>query len=158
MHYHTYLHRACSCRWLIAVAALCFALESLFPHAAMADAALGVLPSAYELRQPMKFPQAGPRPARYVRRVLVTAYSSTPDQTDSTPFTTASGTSVRHGVVAANFLAFGTRLRLPSHFGGDVFTVEDRMHERFSDRLDIWMESREAARAWGVRYVNVEVL
>ena len=37
------------------------------------------------------------------RRVVATAYSSTPDQTDSTPFTTASGTQVRDGIIAANF-------------------------------------------------------
>ena len=36
--------------------------------------------------------------------VTITAYSSTPDQTDSTPFITAYNTFVRDGIVAANFL------------------------------------------------------
>ncbi|MDP3003980.1 MAG: hypothetical protein Q8N43_00505, partial [Candidatus Azambacteria bacterium] len=37
-------------------------------------------------------------------KVVLTAYSSTPDQTDDTPFITASNTRVRDGIVAANFL------------------------------------------------------
>ncbi|MBI5466383.1 MAG: 3D domain-containing protein [Candidatus Kerfeldbacteria bacterium] len=98
------------------------------------------------------------RPARYVTRVTTTAYSSTPDQTDATPFITANGTSVRHGLVAANFLPFGTHVRLPDYFGEEVFVVEDRMNERYDYRLDIWMATREQARNWGVRQVRLEVL
>ncbi len=155
MHYHLYSQHRCSCRWLILVAAACFALETLFPHAAVAQVESYATTSVVT---PLAFPTAGPRPARFTRRVLVTAYSSTPDQTDDTPFITASNTTVRRGVVAANFLRFGTRVRLPANFGEEVFVVEDRMHERFSDRLDIWMESRATARTWGVRYVTIEIL
>ncbi|HNY97834.1 MAG TPA: hypothetical protein PKM84_01795, partial [Candidatus Pacearchaeota archaeon] len=36
-------------------------------------------------------------------KVIVTAYSSTPDQCDDTPFVTAAGNQVRDGIVAANF-------------------------------------------------------
>ena len=104
------------------------------------------------------FPQAGLRPERYTIKLPATAYSSTPDQTDSTPFITASGTNVRWGVVAANFLPIGTRLRLPDHYGDQVFVVEDRMNERYNVRLDIWMESREQAKHWGLKQVVVEVL
>lgn len=107
---------------------------------------------------PMFFPQAAPRLARYVVRVPTTAYSSTVDQTDSTPFVTAMGTAVRPGVVAANFLPFGTKIRLPDHFGDQVFVVEDRMNARYTQRLDIWMDTRMAAKQWGVRHVKVEVL
>ena len=39
--------------------------------------------------------------------VWVTAYSSTPEETDDTPRITASGGEVRDGIVAANFLPFG---------------------------------------------------
>ncbi len=107
---------------------------------------------------PLFFPAAEIRSARYVVKVPVTAYSSTPDQTDDTPFITASGTRVRWGVVAANFLPIGTRLRLPDYYGDQVFIVEDRMNARYNMRLDIWMETRADARAWGVRHVIVEVL
>jgi 3D (Asp-Asp-Asp) domain-containing protein len=90
--------------------------------------------------------------------VLVTAYSSTPDQTDDTPFIGAAGTFVRDGMIAANWLRFGTRVRMPEYFGDKEFFVEDRMHTRFSDRVDIWMTTREAATDWGARWVQVEVL
>lgn len=92
-------------------------------------------------------------------RVTMTAYSSTPDQTDDTPFHTANGTSVHDGIVAANFLPFQTKVRFPELFGKKVFTVEDRMNRRFSQRMDIWMESRAAAMRFGLkRNVLVEVL
>ena len=99
-----------------------------------------------------------PLPARRTIWVLVTAYSSTPDQTDASPFIGARGTFVRDGMVAANFLSFGTRLRFPDHFGGKEFFVEDRMNQRYARRIDIWMPTREEAKQWGARWVKVEVL
>jgi 3D (Asp-Asp-Asp) domain-containing protein len=92
------------------------------------------------------------------RWVIVTAYSSTPDQTDSTPFITASGTNVRDGVVACNFLRFGTRVRFPQLYGNKVFVVEDRMALRNSHKIDIWFPSKEEAKQFGVKVVKVEVL
>ncbi len=92
-------------------------------------------------------------------RLTVTAYSSTPDQTDATPFTTANGTRVRDGIVAANFLPFHTRVRFPDLYGDKVFVVEDRMNARFPNRVDIWMEARKPARDFGLkRGVTMEVL
>ena len=92
-------------------------------------------------------------------RVTVTAYSSTADQTDDTPFITANGSIVRDGIIAANFLPFGTRVRFPDLFGDKIFTVQDRMHPRFSSRADIWMSSRDAAQQFGIkRRVVLEVL
>jgi len=90
--------------------------------------------------------------------VLVTAYSSTPDQTDGSPYITAKNTFVRDGIVASNFLSFNTRIRVPKYFGDKEFIVEDRMNERFSERIDIWMPTRDQAKAWGARWVKVEVL
>ncbi len=88
--------------------------------------------------------------------VISTAYSSTVAQTDSDPFTTASGTRVRPGIVAANFLPLGTRLRLGAH----TYTVEDRMNARYNDtyRIDIWMESTQEARTWGMRPQIIEIV
>ena len=97
----------------------------------------------------------------YPRRtlwVLVTAYSSEPRQTDTSPYITAKNTFVRDGVVAANFLPFNTRLRIPQYFGDAEFIVEDRMHDRFSNRIDIWMPTREQAKEWGAKWVKVLVL
>ncbi len=89
--------------------------------------------------------------------VTVTAYSSTEDQTDQTPFHTANGEDVKDGIVATNFLPFGTLLRIPGAFGDKIFTVQDRMHERFDRRIDIWMPTRESAQAFGIRYLKIEI-
>ena len=92
-----------------------------------------------------------------VGRVVLSAYSSTPDQTDSTPFIMASGKHVYDGAIAANFLPMGTLVRIPELFGGKIFVVEDRMHKRFSDRVDIWMETRQEAINFGLRSAAIEV-
>ncbi|MFH0854385.1 MAG: 3D domain-containing protein [bacterium] len=90
--------------------------------------------------------------------VLSTAYSSTVDQCDSDPFIAASGKRVFDGMLAANFLKFGTKVRIPEYFGDKVFTVEDRMNKRFNERVDIWMETRDEALKWGVKRIRVEIL
>lgn len=90
--------------------------------------------------------------------VTVTSYSSTIDQTDDTPYITAWGTFVRDGVVAANFLPLGTRIRMPDYFGDKVFIVEDRMNERYWRRIDIWQSTRDEAKQWGIKRVRVEIL
>ena len=94
---------------------------------------------------------------RRVVYVTVTAYSSTPDQTDASPFITANGTWVHDGTLAANFLPFGTKVRLPDYSGDKIYTVEDRMNQRYTYRADVWMESREAAKAFGVRKLKMEI-
>lgn len=93
-----------------------------------------------------------------IANVWITAYSSTPEETDSTPFITASGNYVRVGVAAANFLPFGARFKMPELFGEQVFVVEDRMHKRFNDRIDIWFSSKEEAKNFGKRLARVEIL
>ena len=90
--------------------------------------------------------------------VPVTAYSSTPDQTDSTPFITASGTDVRDGVIACNFLRFGTKVRFPQLYGEKIFLVEDRMATHNSHKMDIWFTSRDQAKQFGIKIAKVEIL
>ncbi len=92
------------------------------------------------------------------RWVAVTAYSSTVDQTDSTPFITASGSRVSEGTVACNFLRFGTRVRFPQMYGDKIFTVEDRMALKNSNKIDIWFDTRDQAKQFGIRTLKVEVL
>jgi 3D (Asp-Asp-Asp) domain-containing protein len=90
--------------------------------------------------------------------VAVTAYSSTADQTDSTPFITASGSDVRDGIVACNFLRFGTKVRFPQLYGDKIFVVEDRMALKNSHKIDIWFTTRNEAKEFGVKYLQVEIL
>ena len=93
-----------------------------------------------------------------IKKVWITAYSSTPDETDDTPFITASGTQVRDGIVATNLLPFGTKIKIPALFGNKVFTVEDRMHARKRNVVDVWMSSKEHALQFGSSYTEIAVL
>lgn len=90
--------------------------------------------------------------------MAVSAYNSEPEQCDSTPYITASGTYTRDGVVASNYFPIGTKLRFPEKFGDKVFRVEDRMNSRYFDRIDIWMADKPDALAFGVRYLKYQVV
>jgi len=90
--------------------------------------------------------------------LTVTAYSSTVDQCDSDPFTTASGTTVHDGTVAANFLPFGTHVIFPDYSGNKVYTIEDRTNAKYSSRADIWMLTREQALHFGKRHLRMVVV
>lgn len=104
-----------------------------------------------------ELPQAELAEPRHFIEVPITAYSSDVWQCDSTPFITASNTRVRDGVVAANFLPIGARVRLPELYGDKVFIVEDRMNTRYHYHLDVWMSERTDAVNFGVQYTTVEI-
>ena len=95
-------------------------------------------------------------------RIPITAYASLPEQTDSTPCITANGFNVcEHGIedtIAANFLKYGTRVKMPEVFGDRVFVVRDRMNKRYQDRIDIWMKNKADAKQFGVKILKIEVL
>ncbi|MDP2631241.1 MAG: hypothetical protein Q8P30_00555 [Candidatus Uhrbacteria bacterium] len=102
-------------------------------------------------------PESDLRGPSYTMSLTATAYNSVPEQTDDTPFTTASGTTTRRGVIAANFLPIGTRIKIPELYGDEVFIVEDRMNSRYWYRIDIWMEEVPDAIAFGAQYIEIEV-
>ncbi|MFA5084197.1 MAG: hypothetical protein WC475_02340 [Candidatus Paceibacterota bacterium] len=104
--------------------------------------------------QAVPAPQIDPK----TREVIITAYSSTPEQTDSTPFITASGSLVEEGIVACNFLAFDTKIRIPELYGDKVFTVKDRMAKKNSHKIDIWFPTTEQAEQFGVQKTTVEIV
>ena len=91
-------------------------------------------------------------------KMLVTAYSSTESQTDDTPFITASGTYVREGIVATNVLPMGTKIRIPQLYGDRIFVVEDRMHPRKDQEVDIWFSTRWEATKFGVKKAQIQIL
>ena len=92
-------------------------------------------------------------------KVVITAYSSTPDQTDDTPFITASGKRVADGIIASNMLPFGTKVKIPGLYGEKIFVVQDRMNKRMGNyRMDIWMPNRPSAVNFGVKTAEVEIL
>lgn len=99
--------------------------------------------------------------------VTVTAYSSTVDQCDSTPCITANGFDLCEAysehetidTIAANFLKFGTQVRLPEISPTKVLVVRDRMNARYNgqNRVDVWLPTREMAKEFGVKRVKMEI-
>jgi len=89
--------------------------------------------------------------------VILTGYSSVPWQTDSDPYLTASGKRPKFGTVASNFLPFGTKILIPEIFGNQIFIVEDRMHPRFKDRVDIWFPSSDQAQKFGIKKAKIYI-
>ena len=108
-----------------------------------------------------------------------TAYTSSVRETDSTPFVTATGARTRFGIIAVSRdllgsdLPYGSMVKLEDL--GDwrtgrgkgrfntmlrdvVFIVEDTMHKRKRQQIDVWMPDRSLALKWGVRRVRITVL
>ncbi|MEK7114889.1 MAG: hypothetical protein AAB847_00820 [Patescibacteria group bacterium] len=96
--------------------------------------------------------------------VIATGYSSEPSQTDDTPFHTANGKKVYDGLVAANFLEFGTEIKIPELYDDKVFKVDDRMNRRYTrelkkdHRIDIWFKKTSDARKFGQKKIEIIVL
>lgn len=101
-------------------------------------------------------PEKAPEPVKMT--VIATAYTPRPEETDSTPWLTAAGTKTREGIIAANWLPFGTKVRID----GKIYTVEDRMNSRytaaFPARIDIVFMSYEKARKFGKQKMEIEIL
>jgi len=92
-------------------------------------------------------------------KVMVTAYSSSVWETDSSPFITASGESVRDGIIANNLLPFGTLIKLPEVFGDKVFVVNDRMSSQKGPyHFDVWFPSQDQALEFGAKLTDIEIL
>jgi len=101
-----------------------------------------------------------PKPEKVRKmKVVITAYSSTEDQTDSDPFITAAGTQVRDEIIANNLLPFGTKVRIPELYGDKIFIVEDRMSWVKGDyHIDVWFPDYWQALNFGAKRTYIEVL
>lgn len=120
-------------------------------------------------------PTANPR---YTLRA--TGYNSAVNQTDSTPFITATGARTKFGIVAVSRDLLGdefpygslVKLRdLGGYYNGrgggafqalldqqGLFIVEDTMHARKTQQLDVWFPEYSTAVQWGVRRIEVELV
>jgi 3D (Asp-Asp-Asp) domain-containing protein len=108
-----------------------------------------------------------------------TAYNSEVGQTDSNPTITATGATTAFGVIAVSpdmlgSIPYGSLVRLKdlgSYRSGrgegkfqdvldsqDLFIVEDTMHPRKVEQIDVWFADRSEALSWGVRKVELEVV
>jgi 3D (Asp-Asp-Asp) domain-containing protein len=86
----------------------------------------------------------------------VTAYCACIKCCGKTNGITASGTraTANRTIAAPSTFAFGTQVVI----GGQTYTVEDRGGAIQGNRIDVYMNSHSEALAWGVRYLDVEVL
>jgi len=89
-------------------------------------------------------------------RYKVTAYCACVRCCGKTNGITASGTqaTANRTVAAPSTFAFGTQIVI----NGQTYTVEDRGGAIQGNRIDVYMDSHSEALAWGVRYLDVEVL
>lgn len=125
--------------------------------------------------QPLLGPVANP-----VLEVKATGYNSLVSQTDSTPNITATGEKTRFGIIAVSRdllgdeLPYGSLVRIREHgsyYNGrgagryqdlldtqDLFIVEDTMHQRKQNQVDVWFPRLSDALNWGVRQAEVEII
>ncbi len=90
------------------------------------------------------------------KQILVTGYSSTPDQCSGDPFRTASGTRVHKGTMACPpQYPFGTKIVIENV---GTFVCEDRGGAIKGNHFDMWFSSRSQALAWGKRVVMAEIV
>ena len=67
---------------------------------------------------------------------------------------TASGVRPKAAhTIACNFLKFGTRVVI----GHRSYTVEDRLHPRYKDRIDIFFDTHAEAKAFGKQKLTVTI-
>jgi 3D (Asp-Asp-Asp) domain-containing protein len=93
---------------------------------------------------------------------VITAYNSEVGQTDDSPCITANGYNLCEksieDTIAANFLKFGTKVKIPELFGDRVFVVRDRMNKKHPNRVDVWMNNRHDAIHFGVKTAQIEII
>jgi 3D (Asp-Asp-Asp) domain-containing protein len=95
--------------------------------------------------------------------VTATAYNSIPGQTSyEHPEITAWGDSIKPGVkwiavsrdLLKKGLGYNTLVKIDTFKG--VYIVKDKMHPRWRNRIDIYMdENVKKARAWGRRKIDI---
>ena len=87
--------------------------------------------------------------------IITSAYNPVPEQTDDTPFITASGEMVKEGIIAVNWLPFGSLLRI----NGEIYEVKDRMNSKYGyPYVDIFMWEVDEAIEFGRQKLKVELV
>lgn len=144
-------------KFILIVLIVCFFSLTLFSHSTNSSRKEPVFLSFNQKGETFLIGKNSPSAPKVIT-VLITAYTSRPEETDDTPFITASGKRVKLGIVASNFLPLGTKIKIPQLFGDQVFYVEDRMNPCYKDRIDIWLPSLEKAKRFGVKKAKVLIL
>ena len=94
--------------------------------------------------------------------VTATAYNSLPEQTDADPHLAAWGDPLAPGMkviaVSRDLIPLGLDHRTSVKIEGlpGVYLVLDKMHQRWTKRIDIYMgHDLDAAQTWGKRRVEI---
>lgn len=96
-----------------------------------------------------------------VVHATLTAYSPDQNQTDGDPFVTASMEKVKEGCVAVSRdlfykgWVFGRRIYIE---GKGIFVINDLMHSRKTNQIDIFRFSTTKAEAFGIQHARVVLL
>ncbi len=95
-------------------------------------------------------------------RVTATAYNSTTHQTEGDPFIGAFGDSLKPNVksiaVSSDLYRLGLKNNTYVTIEGlkGIYLVKDRMHERWKNKIDIYMGTDIiSAKRWGRKKVNI---
>lgn len=98
----------------------------------------------------------------YDLKVTASAYNSVVSQTDSNPHITAFGDSLKPGLnyiaVSRDLYRKGLKHDTPVKIKGfdSIFFVKDRMHNRWKNKIDIYMGTDvKAAKKWGRKKVSI---
>ena len=92
----------------------------------------------------------------------ITSYCACVKCCGKTDAITASGKHAQYGMVACNWLPFGTKVKIE---GLGVFTVQDRgakslfgSKNNHIKHLDVYLPTHKQAQHFGVKYLNVTIL
>lgn len=153
------------------------------PQVKLRSVDLAIAPAVTLLSEPRVVAPAsamvGPQSAVRLR-LKSTAYNSLPEQTYGNPFITATGARTAFGIIAVSRdllgadLPYGSLVRirdLGNYHNGrgagrfqdvldaqGLFIVEDTMHARKRQQIDVWFPHLSEAINWGVRQVELEVV
>lgn len=84
----------------------------------------------------------------------ISAYTAHSDETGRGDGLTASGRYAQAGrTIAMDDVPFGTRVEINGH----MYVVEDRFGGGYTNRIDIYMDTKREAFQWGRRYLKVKI-
>lgn len=87
--------------------------------------------------------------------VNVSAYTSAADECRKNDGITASGKMVKaNHTIACDYLPFGTKVLID----GKQYTVEDRFGGGYTNRIDIYMQTKKECFEFGLQWKIVEIL
>lgn len=108
-----------------------------------------------EIKNPTPAPVSERELPKYRTMVCnVSAYTAHSDECGKGDGITASGVPAVAGrTIAMDGIPFGTKVEIEGH----VYTVEDRFGGGYTDRIDIYMDTKDEAFQWGRRWLEVKI-